>query len=122
MNQEYEFRNAVIESASLDFGARGCLSMWLQLDYGGEGQGFGGFALYLPKSWRHHQMLSFAGHFIYRTLEIAGVESFDKLVGRTIRAKHNHQNIEAIGHIIKDDWFCPADDFSALKKLKEVEK
>ena len=113
---EPEIKNAVIESASLGFGDRGFLDAWLNLSYGGSGQGFGGYTLYLPKSFDHHKLESVAGHFLFRIMEVAGVESWDKLKGRTIRVRANHTGVEAIGHIVKDDWFCPKDDFAALNK------
>ena len=106
-----EIRNAVIAAAKIDMGDRGLLTAWLTLDYGGSGQGFGGHVLYLPKSYSHHELKSFAGHFIFRCMEIAGVEEWSKLAGKTIRARGNHSGIEAIGHIIKDDWFSPSEDF-----------
>ena len=106
-----EIKNAIITSATLDTGDRGLLTSWIYLDYGGSGQGFGGFALYLPKSYRHHQLLSHAGHWIFRVMQIAGVEKWDQLKGKTIRVKACHDKVEAIGHIVKDDWFCPSEDF-----------
>lgn len=107
-----EIRNAIIESVTLDMGGRGLLTAWLHLNYGGASQGFGGFALYLPKDFSHHQKdSSFAGHFIYRCMEIAGVESWDKLKGKTVRVKATHGGVEAIGHIVKEDWFCPSVEF-----------
>ncbi|MCK8211874.1 hypothetical protein LW979_17710, partial [Erwinia amylovora] len=82
------------------------------LDYGGSGQGFGGYVLYLPKSYSHHELKSVAGHFIFRLLEVAGVDSCDKLKGRTIRVKCEHSKVHAIGHIVRDDWFNPSEDFA----------
>ena len=107
--------NAVIESATLTAADHGLLSGWIHLDYGGSGQGFGGISLYLPKSFTHHAVNSPAGHWIWRVMEIAGVEEWSKLPGRTIRVRKVGQfgRAVAIGHIIKDDWFDPEADFSA---------
>lgn len=103
--------NAIITSARIWTGDRGLLTANLDLDYGGSGQSFGGYVLYLPKSYGHHKLMSCAGHFIWRCMEIAGVESWDRMVGRTIRVQQNYSHIEAIGHIVKDDWFNPREDF-----------
>lgn len=115
MDSEFEIKNAVIESADITTRDRGFLDCWLTLDYGGSGQGFGGWTLYLPKSWKHHKVESVAGHHIFRIMEIAGVEKWDQLVGKTIRVKANHSKIHAIGHIVKHDWYCPEDDFKRVK-------
>ncbi|WP_439586949.1 hypothetical protein [Hydrogenophaga sp.] len=106
-----ETKNAVIESVKLTSDDHGCLSAWLFLDYGGSGQGFGGYSLYLPKSFTHHKMNGPAGHFIWRCMEVAGVTEWSKLPGKTIRVRGDRGGIEAIGHIVKDDWFCPRADF-----------
>ena len=117
---DLEIRNAVIKSARIDMGDRGLLTAWLDLDYGGSGQGFGGYSLYLPKSFTHHEMLSHAGHFLFRCMEVAGVERWDQLPGKTIRVRAKHNGVEAIGHIVKDDWFCPRDDFATAQRAKEA--
>lgn len=111
-----EIKNAVIEKAVITSGDRGFLDCWLHLTYGGIGQGFGGYVLYVPKSWRHHSIESVGGHFIFRCMEIAGVTDWDRMPGRTIRVRGNHGGIKAIGHIVNEDWFCPADDFANLPK------
>ncbi len=105
-------KNGIIESVTLSSDDHGCLSSWVQIDYGGSCQGFGGYALYLPKSFSHHALMSHAGHFIFRVMEIAGVSSWDKVKGRSIRVRSEWNGVRAIGHIIKDDWFCPGDDFA----------
>lgn len=110
MNEE-TVRNAIIESAEITSDDHGCLSAWLMLDYGGSGQGFGGYALYLPKSFDHHKLLSHAGHFIWRCMEVAGVTKWSDMPGKTIRARASWGGVSAIGHIVKDDWFEPRVDF-----------
>jgi len=111
-----EIRNAIIKAAPIDMGDRGLLQAWLHLDYGGSGQGFGGYALYLPKSYSNHELMSVAGHFLFRCMEIASVEEWAKLPGKAIRVRASHSKVYAIGHITKDDWFCPSDDFAAAQK------
>lgn len=110
-----EIKNAIISSTSIDTGDRGLLTGWLHLDYGGSGQGFGGHILYLPKDYKHHTNKGdFAGHFIFRCMQIAGVERWDEVKGKTIRVKCEHSKVHAIGHIIKDDWFDPSKDFERM--------
>ncbi len=114
-----EIKNAVIESVTLEKGDRGLLQCWLHLSYGGSGQGFGGYALYLPKSFAHHSMQSVAGHFMFRCMEVAGVDNWADMAGRTIRVRADNGKVYAIGHIVKDDWFDPAEDFSARSDADE---
>src|SRR3954464_16039866 len=99
-------KNAVIKTARITNDDHGLLTAWLDLDYGGSGQGFGGYLLYLPSDWKNHkQQANYAGHFIYRVLQIAEVDDWAKLKGRTVRVKAEHSRVQAIGHIVKDDWF-----------------
>lgn len=115
-----ETKNALIKSATIRNDDHGLLSAWLSLDYGGSGQAFGGYSLYLPESYRHHDKCgpNYAGHFIWRVMEIADVSEWSRLPGKTIRVKAEHHTIHAIGHIVKDDWFDPSADFAAMKPAK----
>lgn len=113
--------SAIIESASIDTGDLGLLTAWLYLRFNGsEVQGFGGYALYLPKRSKNSTVNGdFAGHFIFRCLQISDVKSWDKITGRSIRLKHDQPGfggkILSIGHIVKDEWFNPSDDFSKMQ-------
>ena len=108
-----EIRNAIIKSAEITTDDRGFLDAWLHLDYGGVCQGFGGYVLYLPKSFTHHELKSIAGHFIFRCMEIAGASRWSELPGMTVRVQSDNAGIYKVGHIIRDDWFCPKDDFAS---------
>ena len=109
-------RNAIIKSARLLVDDHGILSAWLDLDYGGSGQRFGGYGLYLPKSFTHHNQAgpNYAGHFIWRCMEIAGVTDWSRMAGKTIRAEYADGPIIRIGHIINDDWFNCGEDFQKM--------
>ncbi len=114
MNKEYEIVNGVIDSFQLTVERGFILSANLFINHTGGTQGFGGFALYLGKSSSNHRVESFAGHYIYRCLGVADVYNIEKLQGKAIRiAKEKGHNglIKGIGHIYKDDWFFPEDDF-----------
>lgn len=108
---EIEEKNAVIESAVITKADHGVLTAWIHLKYDIGGQGFGGYGLYVPASKNHSY--NYTGHFIWRVLEIVGVDEWSRLVGKTIRVRAEHDHIHAIGHIIKDDWFYPKDEFKA---------
>lgn len=117
MRDEINTRNAVIESARITNDDHGLLSAWLTLDYGGSSQGFGGYSLYLPDNFTHHDPSgpNYAGHFIWRVMEIAGVSEWGDLPGKTIRVRCEHIKVHAIGHIVKDDWFNPSEDFKRMQ-------
>lgn len=108
-----EIKNAVIKSITMSNDDHGCLTIWVNLDYGGVNQGFGGYSLYSPNS---KQSGNYAGLFIWRILEIVDVNNWDNIIGKTIRVKSDHSGVEAIGHILKDDWFNPKLEFEALIK------
>lgn len=113
MNHHTEIKNAVITRAELSTDDHGLLTGWLYLDYGGCHQGFGGLGLYLPKTFKHHEIKSFAGHWIFRVLEVAGVTKWSELPGKTIRVKSTYSGVRAIGHIVTDNWFEPLNDFGS---------
>ena len=115
-------QNAIIKSSSITI-SEGVLDAWIFVDLeNGWTQGFGGYALYLPKSFTHHTIDGCAGHFLYRLMEIAGVKKWDEINGKAIRVRGNNNKIHQVGHIIKDDWFCPEEDFMEARKAKGMEE
>ena len=110
-----ETKNAIITSATIRTDD-GFLDASVCFDYGGSGQCFGGWTLYLPPTWRSHKVYSPAGHFIWRVMEIAGVSKWENLKGKTVRVLSDHSHVEAIGHIVRDDWFYPREDFARAEK------
>lgn len=93
-----ETENAVVRSTELGGNERGP-SFWLHLDYGGAGQGFGGYRL--GGEFTHYVIMG-----ILETLE---VDSWEKLKGTPVRAKIEDGTVVSIGHYLKDQWFTPRD-------------
>ena len=108
-----EIKNATIKNAELSIQRGGILSSYLQVEYGdGMVQFFGGYALYLDESFDHHQKQSIAGYHLFEIMKIAEVKKWEDLKGKNIRVKLEGDNmfdkkIVEIGHICKDNWFCP---------------
>jgi hypothetical protein len=118
-----EIQNAIIKSVSLSMEDHGVLSAWLQLEYDGSGQGFGGYTLHIPEGFAKGKKDSpYAGHFITRCIQIGGVGKWEDLPWKTIRVKKDKPfgKILAIGHIVKDDWFSPKEDFSDVGLRKST--
>ena len=104
---EKEIKNAKITSVMLG-GYDGYLSRltaWIYLDYGGSGQGFGGFVL-----GGEHTHCFIEG--VLKTLECDG---WEKLAGMPCRVETSWDGVTRIGHFLKDQWFAPAEAFAALK-------
>lgn len=112
-------QNAIITSTRITTEDHGLLSVWLTLDYGGSGQGFGGFHLGnadSPEKNMEKGKGNYAGAFIVGCMRAADVTEWSKMVGKTIRVRLTEEGIEgrivAIGHIIHDDrWFNPTEVF-----------
>jgi hypothetical protein len=109
-----EKRNAIITNAKIEIEDHGFLSARISLDYGdGNYQGFGSYALYAPKNGLSER--NYAGHFIYRVLEVAGVCKWEQLQGRAVRVESDLTHIAAIGHVVENIWFYPGEEFKQLK-------
>jgi hypothetical protein len=111
-----ETLNARIESTSLGTADVGLLTAWLYLDFGGSGgQGFGGYYLDAYAAETDGRAPSPAcGLFIQRVLETVGVDRWEKLAGQHVRVRGDRDKLVAIGHILKNEWFYPAEELKAL--------
>ena len=109
-----EIVNARIKSARITNADHGCLTIWIDLDYGSAGQGFGGYNLYSPAMWEsidNNAHKNYAGHWIWRVMEVAEVNDWNDLKGKTVRVEIRNGLVYKIGHILKDKWFCPKEEF-----------
>jgi hypothetical protein len=105
-----ETRNAVITSVGIEIEDHGYLSAYVTLDYGSSAQVFGNYGLYTTKNGVDGK--NYAGHFIYRVLEVAGVYKWEQLKGKAVRVIADHSHVEAVGNIVSDTWFNPAKEFA----------
>ncbi len=107
-----ETKNAVITDVSITSDDHGFLSAELTLDYGRRNQRFVWHALYLQKSFEmHKQESNLVGYFLWRVMLTAGVTQWNDLIGKAIRVKVKDNDVYSIGHIVKNEWFCPSKEF-----------
>jgi len=99
-----EPKNASIRKVSIEFN-HGHLTAWVHLDFGGGGQGFGGYGLGGPH----------CAVFLKRCMNVIGVDKWQDLEGKPCRIRNTQNRVHEIGHFIKDDWFNPENEFKAME-------
>lgn len=116
-----ETKNAIITTAVITNEDHGWLSIWLNLNYGGSGQGFGGHALWNPTSalklLDEKASVKFTGDltglWIWRIMQICDVHKWADVSGSMIRVKAHSNGVNAIGHYLNDEWFEPSLEYRA---------
>jgi hypothetical protein len=106
-----EIKNARITGTFLGVEDHGIFTTFLYLDYGGGRQGFGGYTLDKPIPGDGYARVGRAAGitWLMRVLEVVGVESWEALPGKYVRVKADTTKVHAIGHMLKDEWFDPAE-------------
>lgn len=118
---DIEIKNAVIEDVRLGYDRGVFLCAWLYVDYGGSGQGFGGYVL-AKNSGPTRPLNDFGIEYINRILSTLEVESWQKLKGVPCRVKTSFSKVYAVGHHLKDKWFDPEELRKECGIDKEEEK
>ena len=98
-------QNAKIDGTHLGLEDHGIMTFFLYMDYGGSGQGFGGYSLDGKSGTIGHGKSILA---IRRILEVIGVTKWEDLKGKYCRVRRGERwngTIKAIGHIVEDKWF-----------------
>lgn len=103
--------NAKIASTMLGIEDHGIMTFFIFLEWNGGGQALGGFALDGAKSREDYETR--VGHgagfiAIRKILETVGVEKWEDLKGKLIRAKIDDLGTSTppiIGNIMEDRWF-----------------
>ncbi len=86
--------NAKIVSTMLGLEDHGIPSFMILLEWGGAGQGFGGYDLRHPP----YQLL------IFDIMKALNVDKWEDLPGLFVRIVHRNGLIKKIGHIVDDTW------------------
>lgn len=105
-------KNAIIKDVKVMIEDHGLLSCYVTLDYDGSAQCFGGYELYNPHF--KHVSKNKAGLWFFRLMEAVGVYNLDDLKGKAVRAYADNNKIYALGHIVKDEWFNPQNEFEEM--------
>ena len=95
-----EIKNARIESTMLGIEDHGSMTFFLYLDYGGSGQGMGGYVLD-----GGHKPSGHAFGAIRKILETLEVDTWEKLPKQLCRVEADDGKVYRIGHTIKNRWF-----------------
>lgn len=104
-------RNARIKDTFLGIEDHGIFTAVVYLEGDGWGQGFGTYCFGSKETSTPEQNHNLS-LFITEVLRIAGVESWEELPGKMVRMEGTNSQIHRIGHIFREDWFCPKEEFN----------
>ncbi len=116
---EMETRNARIRSTHLGEEDHGIFTCYLNLDYDGAGQSFGGYSLdeYRGERGKGRRVgTAYGMEFIKKILDTLEVGAWEKLPGTVCRVVADHGKVHRIGHFLKDQWFDPRDVIEQLNR------
>lgn len=100
-----ETKNAIITSTMLGYEDHGIFTFMIHLNYGGAGQGAGGYALdQYDKKAEKRVGSKYGIDLIATIIKTVGVDSWEQLKGKHIRVKADFGKVYSIGNIITDDW------------------
>lgn len=108
-----EIKNAKITATKLGE-EQGCLTAQIVIEGSGWGCAFGGFCL---DHWFAEigEYTSTGGYgAIIELMKTVGVESWEALSGKYIRAAIEDNRVAKIGHLLEDKWFSFADYFEEV--------
>lgn len=103
-----EIKNAKITSTMLGREDHGIMTFMIFVEMDACGCGIGGYALDHYDRTAEKRVFTAKGlEAVSKILEIADVDTWEKLPGKYIRIKDNGwgSTIDEIGHLIKDKWF-----------------
>lgn len=108
-----EIRNARISGTFLGVEDHGILTAYVNLEWQGGGQSFGGYAL---DEWSPGAKTRFGTaygmEFVKRTIATVGAASWEAMKGKHVRIDHDWGKVYSIGHITDDEWFTPEEDLA----------
>lgn len=114
-----ETKNATITGTLLGYEDHGILTFFLYLDYGGSGQGAGGYSLdEYDKVLKKRVGAKEGLDLIIEILNVVGVRSWEELKGKHIRVKASFVKVYAIGNLLHDKWL----DFTQFFEERRIKK
>lgn len=104
---EARIQNCVVGDVRLDMEDHGILDLSIPLDGDGWGTCLGGYALDGPsgQTFEHDREPCIVLSYVIQNL-MHVIGSITKCNGTIVRSLHNENRTLAIGHALKDKWFC----------------
>ena len=121
-DKTYVMELGMVEETMLGIEDHGIFSSWLHIDFGGTGQGAGGYSLDSPVSDEDGKHIgrfgsAFGAQWIMDTLKVVGVDSWERVKGSKVYVlrKDEWSSIEGLAH-----WLKPETNYMIFADVKAV--